>query len=60
MLTAAQTPFHVATSNKISSGENYFRCKPIPKIRGMNDQELCDQIWKESEKVVKLSSEEKL
>ncbi|XP_044753568.1 retinol dehydrogenase 13-like isoform X2 [Coccinella septempunctata] len=60
LIRAANNPFHVAISEEIVSGVHYFRCLPFPKLRGLNDKQFCEEIWRESEKIVQLRPEERL
>ncbi|XP_044753569.1 retinol dehydrogenase 13-like isoform X3 [Coccinella septempunctata] len=60
LLKAAQTPFHLATSKEILNGAHYFRCVPLQKPKQLDDEHFCEEIWRESEKIVRLRPEERL
>ncbi|XP_045475010.1 uncharacterized protein LOC123680931 [Harmonia axyridis] len=57
---AAEGILHVAASTDIEGGLTYFRCSPFPKPRHLDNEIVCEELWNESEKIVKLSPEEKL
>ncbi|XP_063919885.1 retinol dehydrogenase 12-like [Zophobas morio] len=58
----SQTLVHVAVSKKLQreTGKYFVDCKPFVKPRLAYDQQFCQEIWKASEKYVRLEEHEKL
>ncbi|KAL3283969.1 hypothetical protein HHI36_018140 [Cryptolaemus montrouzieri] len=61
-IEAAETYLHLASSEKLDNktGGHYAACRRMYKPRILKDEQFCEQIWKETEKLVKLKDEEKL
>lgn len=59
---AAQTGIYLACANEVKdiTGEFFGELKPVPKPPGANNKNLCKAIWTESERIVKLTPEEKI
>ncbi|KAL3283976.1 hypothetical protein HHI36_018146 [Cryptolaemus montrouzieri] len=59
---AAETYLHLASSEKLdnSSGGHYAACSKMFIPRILKNEQFCEEIWDETEKLVKLEPEERL
>ncbi|CAH0555460.1 unnamed protein product [Brassicogethes aeneus] len=58
----AQTTIHLAVSNKMKevTGKHFWDCRAFPMPPGTWNQQFCNDIWEESEKLVNLKETEKI